>query len=147
METLLLALLGLAAGAGLPVQAALNSALRQHLGRPEWAALVNFLVGSAGLSAVLLALRLPAPPATAWARAPWWSFTGGLLGAFFVALTVLLTPRLGVVATVALLLAGQMAGAAFLDHQGLLGLAVRSFTPQRALGLLLVAGGVFLVQR
>lgn len=147
METLLLALLGLLAGAGLPVQAALNSALRQQLGRPEWAALVNFLVGATGLSALLLALRLPPPPAVAWARAPWWSYTGGLLGAFFVALTVVLTPRLGVVATVALLLAGQMAGAALLDHHGLLGLALRPFTAQRALGLLLVAGGVVLVQR
>ncbi|MBI5067683.1 MAG: DMT family transporter [Deltaproteobacteria bacterium] len=147
METFLLALLGLLAGAGLPVHAALNTALRQQVGRPEWAALVNFLVGSAGLAALLLALRTPLPPAGAWGRAPWWSYTGGLLGAFFVALTVVLTPRLGVVATVALLLAGQMVGAALLDHHGLLGLAVRSFTPQRALGLLLLAGGVFLVQR
>ena len=147
MKTLLLALLGLLAGAGLPVQAALNSALRQQLGRPEWAALVSFLVGSAGLAALLAALRLPVPPSGAWARAPWWSYVGGLLGAFFVALTVVLTPRLGVLATVALLLAGQLLGAAFLDHHGLLGVAVRSFTAQRALGLGLVAAGVWLVQR
>lgn len=147
METLLYALLALLAGAGLPVQASVNSALRLHLGRPEWAALVNFLVGSAALGCVLLAQRATAPPAEALARAPWWAWTGGLLGAFFVAVTVVLTPRLGVVAMLALMLAGQVVAAVAFDHFGLLGLATRAFTPSRALGAALLVAGVLLVQR
>jgi transporter family-2 protein len=147
METLLYALLALLAGAGLPVQASVNSALRSHLGRPEWAALVNFLVGSAALGCALLAQRAAAPPAEAWGRAPWWAWTGGLLGAFFVAVTVVLTPRLGVVAMLALMLAGQVVAALAFDHFGLLGLAARGFTPTRALGAVLLVAGVLLVQR
>lgn len=147
METLLYAFLALLAGAGLPVQASVNSAMRQELGRPEWAALVNFMVGTLALACWLFVQRAAVPPAAAWARAPWWAWTGGLLGAFFVAVTVLLTPRLGLVALLALMLAGQVTAAVALDHFGLLGLAARAFTPARAVGAVLLVAGVLLVQR
>jgi transporter family-2 protein len=131
METLLLVLLGLAAGSGIPVQASLNSALRQHLGRPEWATLVNFGVGFVAMAAVLLVQRVALPTAAQVARAPWWTWTGGALGAFFVFSTVVLTPRLGVATSLALILAGQLLSALLLDHVGALGLATREVTPGR----------------
>jgi len=147
METLLLVLLGLAAGSGIPVQASLNSALRQHLGRPEWATLVNFGVGFVAMAAVLLVQRVALPTAAQVARAPWWTWTGGALGAFFVFSTVVLTPRLGVATSLALILAGQLLSALVLDHVGALGLATREVTPGRLAGVVLLAAGVFLVQR
>jgi transporter family-2 protein len=147
METIVLALLGVAAGAVIPVQAAMNSAVGRALGRPEWAALVNFVVGSLALGCLLLVQRAAVPSGEAWSRAPWWAWGGGFLGAFFVAVTVLLTPRLGVLATLTLMLAGQLVASSVLDHGGLLGLAVRAFTPVRAAGVALVLAGVFLVRR
>jgi transporter family-2 protein len=147
METLLLVLLGLLAGSGIPVQASINSALRQHLGRPEWATLVNFGVGFLAMGAVLLAQRAPLPSAAQLARAPWWSWTGGMLGSFFVFATVVLTPRLGVAASLAVILAGQMVSALLLDRAGVLGLAIREVTPSRLAGVALLAAGVYLVQR
>jgi transporter family-2 protein len=147
METLLLVLLGLAAGSGIPVQASLNSALRQHLGRPEWATLVNFGVGFLAMAAVLLLQRVALPTAAQVARAPWWTWTGGALGAFFVFSTVVLTPRLGVATSLALILAGQLVSALLLDHAGALGLATREVTPGRLAGVVLLAAGVFLIQR
>jgi transporter family-2 protein len=147
METLLLVLLGLAAGSGIPVQASLNSALRQHLGRPEWATLVNFGVGFVAMAAVLLVQRVALPTAAQVARAPWWTWTGGALGAFFVFATVVLTPRLGVATSLAVILAGQLLSALVLDHVGALGLATREVTPGRLAGVVLLAAGVFLVQR
>jgi transporter family-2 protein len=147
METLLLAGLALLAGAGLPVQASINAALRQHLGRPEWAALANFGVGFAALAAVLLLERAPVPALAAAARAPWWAWTGGTLGAFFVAMAVVLTPRLGVATTLALILTGQLMAAIALDQVGAFGLAVRAVTPSRVAGVLLLLSGVYLVQR
>lgn len=147
METLLFALLALVAGAFIPVQASINSALRQHLGRPEWAALVNFSVGALALATLLLLQRSAVPAAAAWGRAPWWSYTGGFLGAFFVSAAVILTPRLGVLAMLALMLAGQVTSAILLDHYGLIGLATRALTPSRAIGAVLLVAGVLLVQR
>src|SRR5512134_761478 len=118
MLEIVLVALALAAGAGLPVQAGVNAAMARHVGRPEWAAFVNFAVGIVALGAWLFALRLAPPPALAVARAPWWAWTGGLLGAFYVSAIVLLTPRLGVAATLGLAVAGQMVGAFLMDHAG-----------------------------
>jgi len=147
METFLLVLLGLLAGSGIPVQASVNSALRQHLGRPEWATLVNFGAGFLAMAAVLVVQRAPLPTAAQVSQAPWWNWTGGALGAFFVFATVVLTPKLGVATSLAVILAGQLLSALLLDHAGLLGLATREITPARLTGVVLLAAGVYLVQR
>jgi transporter family-2 protein len=136
----------LVAGAGLPVQTAVNAAMARHAGRPEWAALVNFAVGLVALAAWLAAARAPAPAASEVARAPLWAWGGGLLGAFYVTAVVYLAPRLGVAATLGLSVAGQMAGALLLDHHGLLGLAVRPVTGQRLLGSALLVIAVVLIR-
>jgi bacterial/archaeal transporter family-2 protein len=140
-------LLALIAGTFLPVQAATNAAMRTYVGRPEWAALVNFGVGLLGLVAWVAITRAPLPTAAALARAPWWTWTGGLVGAFYVSAVVLLTPRLGIGTTLALTLAGQMAGALLLDHYGAMGLAVRTLTVPRVIGAGLLVAGVVLMRR
>ncbi len=144
---IVLVLVALAAGAGLPVQAGVNAAMARHAGRPEWAAFMNFAVGLVVLGAWLAALRLAPPPALALGRAPWWSWTGGLLGAFYVSAIVLLTPRLGVAATLALSVAGQMVAAVAIDHVGALGLELRPVTPTRLVGGALLVVAVVLIRR
>ena len=119
----------------------------RHVGRPEWAALVNFVVGLVALCGWLAATRAAWPTGAAVARAPWWAWTGGLLGAFYVTAVVLLTPRLGVATTLALGVAGQMAAALVMDHFGLLGLSVRPVTPGRVAGAALLVAGVVLIRR
>ncbi len=142
---LVLVLLALAAGAALPVQAGVNAAIARYAGRAEWAAFVSFVVGVAALGAWLAALRLAPPSGLALARAPWWAWTGGVLGAFYVSAVVLLTPRIGVAATLGLAVAGQLAGALVLDQLGALGLAYRPLTPSRLVGAaLLVLAGVLI---
>jgi transporter family-2 protein len=147
MELLLLALLGLAAGAVLPVQASVNSSMGRALGRPEWAALVNFVVGAVGLACWLLVQRASPPGADQVARAPWWAWTGGLLGAFFVSVVVLLAPRLGVATTLALAVAGQMAAALLIDRQGWFGVVARPLDLGKVAGAALLVGGVVLLRR
>ena len=144
---ILLVLVALAAGAVLPVQAGVNAAMGRYVGRPEWAAFVSFAVGLVALGAWLFALRLAPPPALAVARAPWWAWTGGLLGAFYVSAIVLLTPRLGVAATLALSVAGQMVAALMLDQVGALGLELRPVTGTRLLGAVLLVVSVVLIRR
>ncbi len=144
---IVLVLVALAAGAGLPAQAGINAAMGRHVGRPEWAAFVNFAVGLVALGAWLAALRLAPPPALSLARAPWWAWTGGLLGAFYVSAIVLLTPRLGVAATLGLSVAGQMVAALALDHVGALGLELRPITGTKALGAALLVVSVVLIRR
>lgn len=143
----LLVLLALAAGSALPVQAGVNASMRTFLGRPELAALVNFLVGLVALAAWILAARLPWPEPGEVARAPWWAWSGGFLGAFYVVVVVALAPRLGVAATIALVVAGQMLASVALDHYGLFGMPVRPVNASRGLGAALLVAGVVLLRR
>ncbi len=143
---IVLVVLALAAGAGLPVQAGVNAALARHAGRAEWAAFVNFAVGLVALAAWLFALRAP-PTALALSRAPWWSWLGGILGAFYVSAITLLAPRIGVAVTFALVVAGQLVAALALDQAGVLGLAYRPVTPSKLAGAVLLVLAVVLIRR
>lgn len=143
---LALLLLAVFAGAILPVQAGVNAQLRVTLGHPVTATLASFLVGSVALALVALVSRVPLTLGHGLSRAPWWHWTGGLLGAIYVALIIVLAPRLGAAALIAAVVAGQMLASLALDHWALVGFPLDPLSPQRVLGALLVIGGVALVR-
>jgi len=78
---------------------------------------------------------------------PWYAWTGGFYGAFFVATAAWAAPRLGVTMFLAAAIAGQLALALFLDRVGAFGLARVEIGPMRLLGVGLVLIGVVLVRR
>ncbi|HEU4830444.1 MAG TPA: DMT family transporter [Gemmatimonadales bacterium] len=139
-------LLAVLSGVVLPVQAGINTQLRGALGHPVLAAGVSFLIGTLALGGYIAAARLSIPEG-AFGRTLWWHWTGGILGAFFVAVAVVLTPRLGAATLVATVVAGQMVASLFLDHYGLVGYAKHPMDLGRVVGALLVIAGVFLIQR
>jgi transporter family-2 protein len=143
---LFLLLLAVLAGAVLPVQAGINAQLRVTLGNPLAAALVSFLIGTAALGLIQLGARIPLPPLAVLERAPWWHWTGGLLGAVYVGMTIVLAPRLGAATLIAAVVAGQMVTSLLLDHYALVGFAAHPLSLQRILGAALVIGGVALVR-
>ena len=147
MTWVLLLPLALAAGMAAPTQFAVNAQLRDVVGGPIIAAAVSFLVGTVVLIAAALVLNRSVPALGAVAGSPWWIWIGGFLGAFFVAASIVLTPRLGAATTVGLFLTGQMLASVLIDHFGLFRVAVHEATLPRILGALLVIVGVFLVQR
>ena len=142
-----LLLLALVTGAGLAVQGATNSELRRVLGVPVLAALISFLVGTAALLVALLVSREHLPGGGAAGAVPWWGWIGGALGAAFVLMTVLVIPRAGAAATLGAGVAGQLLASVVLDSFGLLGVARHQLTVPRVAGVLLLLGGVVLVQR
>ncbi|HMH54974.1 MAG TPA: DMT family transporter [Gemmatimonadales bacterium] len=144
---ILLLLLALAAGVLLPVQAGVNAQLRSVVGSPVTAALVSFLVGTAGLGTAAVILRAPTALRAAWAVSPWWFWIGGLIGALYVVATIVLAPRLGAATLVAAVVAGQMVASLLLDQYGLLGFPTHPMNGLRVLGAALVIVGVILVQR
>ena len=144
---ILFLLLALAAGVLLPVQAGLNAQLRSALGSPGAAALVSFLVGTAGLASIVLLLRTPLPLGRAWAASSPWQWSGGLIGAVYVLAVIVLAPKLGAATLIAAIVAGQMITSLLLDQYGLVGFPVHSLTVARLLGAALVIGGVILIQR
>ncbi len=142
-----LILLAVLVGVVLPVQAGVNAQLRLNLGHPLLAAFVSFAVGTIALLGLNLALRTPVPSGEALARVTWWHWIGGLLGATYIYLAIVLAPRLGAATLVAAIVTGQMVTSLILDHFGLIGYPQQSLTPARAVGALLVIGGVLLIQR
>jgi transporter family-2 protein len=141
---ILLPLLGiLVGGVFLASQAPINAALAKSLGDPVLAACISFGIGFVVL-AVLSAVRGAWPSGSTMAAAPWWSWLGGLLGAFYVAVVIWGVPQLGVVSTVAALVFGQVAAALILDAVGAFGLPVQAITWQRLLAAGMILGGLVL---
>jgi transporter family-2 protein len=139
--------MALAAGAAISMQFGVNTQLRGVVGGPIVAASISFIVGTVALVALTLVVDRSLPPVGAVLGAPWWVWIGGLLGAFYVFASIILTPRLGAATTVGLILTGQMLASIVMDHFGLLRLPIQEATPLRLLGALLMIAGVLLVQR
>lgn len=139
--------LGLVAGFGLSMQIGMNSQLRRVLQSANTAALISFLVGTAGLIALLLATRSPLPERATLAAVPWWAWFGGLLGAFYVASSTVVAAELGTASLLGLALAGQLTTALVIDHFGWLGMPEHPITWMRIAGVGLLASGVWLISR
>ncbi|GAC1619424.1 MAG: DMT family transporter [Nevskia sp.] len=146
MKMLVYLVLALIAGAFLPLQAGLNGQLKMYLGGPAQAALVSFAAGTTALLVWLLVNRTPLPQSVA--HVSWWLWLGGgLLGACYVTLIIVLTPVLGVALTFGLIVAGQMAMSLAVDQFGWFGLAAHAVNGWRLAGAALIVAGVVLIRR
>lgn len=110
------------------------------------ATLASLLVRIMVLLPVIIALRLPLPSLGFISKAPLWMWTGGALGVCFIALALMLLPKLGASGFIALALSGQVVASRVLDHFGLFGLSERPLNLPRLLGAGLLIGGVVLIQ-
>ncbi|MCB9383082.1 MAG: DMT family transporter [Bryobacterales bacterium] len=142
----LLILTVVAAGALIPLQAGVNASLRSALNSPIFAAITNFTVGGLLLVAYAVASRQPFPAMADAAKAPWWNWVGGSMGAMLVLTGVLLSHRLGAATFVACIILGQLASSVLLDHFGLAGFAQHPVNSMRLLGLALLGVGVYVIR-
>jgi len=136
-----------AAGALIATQAGVNSQLARAVGHPVFAATISFVVGTAALLVACIAVRGSWTGLATAAQAPWWIWTGGLLGAVFVVTLAWLAPVLGAATLLSVAIAGQMSFALVLDHYGLVGFPHRSMSAGRAVGVGLLIAGVVMIRR
>jgi transporter family-2 protein len=129
-------LIAMVAGMLVPMQAGINVRLKQAVGDAATSAMISFAVGTLALVQTVLS-----------ARGPWWMWTGGFFGAFFVAATILLAEKVGAGSMLAWIIASQLMGGLLLDHFGAFGFAVREISPIRILGVGLLIVGAIIVQR
>ena len=134
------------AGAVLPVQAGVNAQLARFVGGPVRASFVSFLVGTVALLLVSVAIAKPLPSGSRLGGAPWWVWVGGLLGAVYVVGVIASAPRLGAVALIAAVIAGQTVCSVLVDQFGWVGFREHAATPGRLAGLALLLAGVALVR-
>lgn len=142
-------LIALVSGMGVALQAGVNGKLRFTLGSPVLASIISFLVGTLALvAAYIITVSVgaqTAPPITNFKHTSWWMWIGGLLGAIYVFTTIIAAPRIGIANMLSLAIAGQIIMAVLLDHFGVFG-TVHMINPVRTIGVVLLIGGVYLVQ-
>jgi transporter family-2 protein len=138
--------IAVAAGVMIPFQAGINTQLAQLVGSPIRAAFVSFVVGMLALLVLSFFVLKPLPSGARLGGAPWWLWTGGLFGAFYVAGNIFSAPKLGAATLIAAIVAGQSLASLLIDEYGWVGFKEHHVTPGRALGMALVLAGVALVR-
>ncbi|MBV8829692.1 MAG: DMT family transporter [Acidobacteriaceae bacterium] len=150
MSRLLVALvssvLAVGAGTSFVIQQAVNADLRASLGSAAWAGFVSYLGGTLCMLALASLLRETVPAATLIQSSHWWAWTGGIFGAIYIAISIVLVPRLGAATFIALLVAGQMLSSLIFDHYGILGLERHPVDISRLVGAALLVAGVILLR-
>jgi transporter family-2 protein len=133
------------AGVSFVFQQAVNSNLRVEISSPWWAGFISYLGGTIVMLLAAIALREPLSFASISATNAM-SWTGGIFGAIYIAISILMLPKLGAATVIALIVAGQMTGSIIFDHFGLLGVPVHPVNPSRILGALMLMAGVLLIR-
>jgi transporter family-2 protein len=119
------------------------SRLGERIGVLEALAFSAALTAALAFVVLLLARRSVAGFERA-VHQPWWMLIGGAMGLLIVFTVTFAGPRIGVAATVGILIAGQLVAGAAIDRWGLFGSDRIPLHWPRLLGLALLASGAAL---
>jgi transporter family-2 protein len=125
------------------VQAAVMGELGQRVGIVP-AVAFSVLVSFACAVIALLAYERSLAGVRDAAGQPVWLWVGGIASIYIVLAATVAVPRIGVAATIGLVIAGNLAMAALIDRYGWLAQDVIPIDRWRLLGLLLLAAGAAL---
>ena len=134
-----------AVGGLIAMQPAINSGLGRATGSLP-AAMISFLVGTlalaaiVGLSGQLGNVRFASDVAPVY-------LLGGFLGALWVTMALITVREIGAGGVAAATITGQLTASVIIDRLGILGLEETPITVDRALGVLLLLAGTWLIVR
>jgi transporter family-2 protein len=146
-QTILFVSLAILAGAAIPFQSAMNASLGKSLQSPYFSALTVFLVAFIGMILYVIMARQGLPSIAQFSSAPKWTYLGGILGAVYILLIVILAPKLGIGNVTVMVLLGQILAAMVIDQFGLLGSTIHPINWQRLLGVIMMCSGVYLIKK
>lgn len=146
LTTIVSYLLLVGAGISVALQQVLNANLRAELGSPWWAGFISYVGGTLAMLALVITTGEPWLTGTMIARTSWASWTGGIFGAIFIGIAIMMVPRLGVALVLALIIVGQMLGSLAFDHFGLMGVPLHPANPVRLAGAAFLVLGVILIR-
>ena len=137
-------LLGLLGGVAVGLQSPIAGAMGQRVGGAASSFIVH--VSGAIISGVLL-LLLGGEKIGDWRGLSWYMLGAGAFGVVLYLTLSQTFPRLGATAALILIILGQLLTGVAIDHFGLFGGVVRPLDFGRAIGLLLVVAGAYVVLR
>ena len=132
-------------GFSLASQAGINAQLRLALSSPMQAAFISFFIGTIILGVIVFIQGEPWFKPNSLVTLPWWVWLGGLLGAFNIAMSIYLAPKLGALVLAVSIVCGQVIASLALDQQGWFGYPKIEISINRVIGALLLIAGLFLV--
>lgn len=131
-------------GAALAAQPAINQSAVRVLGSPIAASIISVSITLA-MMVVFFVVSGAKLQMSAVGNLPWWIILGGAVGFLFVFGGVTVAPAIGAAVFFVCIVAGQLTGAALIDHFGAFGMSVRPISLLRLAGILIVLVGVVFV--
>jgi transporter family-2 protein len=110
-----------------------------EIGSAWWAGFISYLGGTLVMLIMVVLMRQPILSSNSISHSTWWSWSGGLFGAIYIAISILLLPRIGAFAVVALIVIGQLVTSLVFDHFAILNV------PHYPISITRIVGGAFLL--
>ncbi len=139
-------MMALAAGLAGGLQVAVMGRFGERIGTLEALAFSATLTAAVTLVVLVVARRSLDGLAAGWSS-PVWLWLGGAMGAYIVLSITVAGPRIGVVATTALLIVGQLTAATLIDRFGWFGVDRIGLSTTKLVGLALLVVGAALTLR
>ncbi len=146
MNNIFYVILTIVAGILVTIQGPINVQLGKTIGNSYWSTLMTFIVG--GLFMLIFALVTKQTTSVGTEQSfKLWQLLGGIFGAIYVVSIIIVMPVLGVGTATVLLLFVQLVTSMIFDHFGWLGTQIRPFDVYRAVGVILMAIGIYLINK
>jgi len=144
IEIMVVIFIGLIGGAAVGFQSPIAGAMGQRLGSSASSFIVH--LGGAAISALFLFLR-GGEQIRDWRSLPWYMLIAGGFGLILIYTISVTLPRLGAATMVMLIIVGQLVIGLLIDHFGWLGVSTHPISWTRALGVLVLLVGGYLIAR
>ena len=131
-------------GMAVAIQAQFMGVMDRGIGNAE-AVFITYCGGGVLIAGLMLMMR--GGNLGEWRSVPWYVLTSGIFGLVIVGSIGFSVPRLGLVASMTILVGVQLLTGAVLDHFGLLGAAPRPLDLSRIVGMGVLVGGMWLTVR
>jgi bacterial/archaeal transporter family-2 protein len=135
----------LIAGALTTVEAGANAQLTKSLHQPWWPAIAFGAVTLACLAIALLVAGAPWPTRADLAAAPWWAWTGGVIGALYAMSMLIFPAKLGSASFTGFTVTAAILASVLLDHLGWVGFERHPAGIGRIIGAVMMVGGLVLI--
>ena len=146
MNNIFYVILTIVAGILVTIQGPINVQLGKTIGNSYWSTLMTFIVG--GLFMLIFALVTKQTTSVGTEQSfKLWQLLGGIFGAIYVVSVIIVMPVLGVGTATVLLLFAQLVTSMVFDHFGWIGTQIRPFDIYRAVGVVLMAIGIYLINK
>lgn len=125
--------------------AVMSAQLKTSLANPWLAATVSFGLIVCVFILAFAVMPRPLPTAQGIADMPWWAPLSGIAGALAVLMGLLYVDKIGAGAFNGLVITANILASLAIDHFGLMNMPVHEISIWRALGAVLMVGGIVLI--